>query len=153
LLIKELGQRGYLKHITLVYPVTQGFNLGESETIADDGTVFSHTCSTYDYRGLVKKLLSLIAEMGIDAVHCFMSGLKAIIRDFEASKIRLWWFWMEIKAALKVKLQAVTTILTRSFNTGFNAASSLARGAHSDEREQICRSDRLRFASPSSISP
>jgi len=81
LFVKELGQRGYVKHINTVYPLVQGHNLGAGQI------------STYDYRGLLKQLVRWIKDQGQAAVDEFMSFFKSVLQFItEQHGKKMMWF-------------------------------------------------------------
>jgi hypothetical protein len=104
LLHRELGQKGYLKHIKMVWPVKQGHNLGAQTSRDEKGEEYFHTCSTYDYRPYIKNLVSWLVEQGDAAIAEFKNGLRAILNE---ASMDLWWFWMEIKKIINAKYTAV----------------------------------------------
>lgn len=82
LLVRELGQRGYIKHIHSVYPVKQGHNLGEGQV------------TVYDYRKLLRTLVGWIRTQGSTAVDEFKILMKAVLEDIEKTfKKKMGWFW------------------------------------------------------------
>lgn len=87
LLIKELGQRGYLKHIHSVFPLSQGHNLIPGQI------------SKYDYRMTLKTLVKWLNEQGYEAIEEFKILLNSVLSDIEKTfKKRMRWFWMMVSS-------------------------------------------------------
>lgn len=116
LLIRELGQRGYIKHIHMVYPVVQGHSLGEGKI------------TTYEYRPLLKKLIKWVQAQGIAAFLEFKTLMKTVIDDIEVTfKKKMSWFWKmasfwfssyaDIKKAERIKKEAAVTTIQDTYIT------------------------------------
>jgi hypothetical protein len=130
-------------------------------TRADDGTYFEHESSTYDYRNHLKRIEGWMAELGDDALEYYRMIVEHTVKLLEHKGIRAWWWFMEIKnrifkaaieklkqqsALRRAELEKVTTILTIQDSIPIvNAATSLARGAHSVEKNRKPKSLRARW--------
>lgn len=135
LIVRELGQRGYLSHIHSVFPVKQGHNLGT-------GAV-----TVYDYRGLLKTLVKWIKDQGMQSIDEFKILLGTVLSDIEKSfRKKMGWFFKMVTSWFG-KFTDLFKVILREKNVTTIQESSIIRCQKLsliDSAERRCRINQTR---------